>query len=172
MTKRRYYSDPDLLPQDIASPTPALPAAGVRRQSPVLSVGRLVNSVRLLLERELGLIWVSGEISNFVRASSGHCYFNLKDGEAQVRCVFFRSKAQLTNFALHDGLQVEAHATASLYEPRGEFQLNVDAIRLGGAGLLYERFARLKARLEAAGWFAAERKRTLPVFPRAAGIVT
>ncbi|NDP42959.1 MAG: exodeoxyribonuclease VII large subunit, partial [Aromatoleum sp.] len=140
--------------------------------STVLPVGLLVSSARLLLEKHLGLVWVAGEISTFTRAASGHCYFNLKDTQAQVRCVFFRHKAQFADFALKDGLSVEVRATASIYEARGEFQLNVESIRLAGVGVLYERFARLKARLEAAGWFAAERKRSLPAFPRAVGIIT
>jgi exodeoxyribonuclease VII large subunit len=142
------------------------------RRSPVLSVGLLVSSARLLLERHLGLIWVSGEVSNFIRASSGHCYFHLKDADAQVRCVFFRHKARFAEFALKDGLQVEVRATASMYEPRGEFQLEVEVVRLAGLGVLYERFAQLKARLETAGWFAEARKRALPKFPRTIGIVT
>jgi exodeoxyribonuclease VII large subunit len=138
----------------------------------VLPVSLLVSSARLLIERHLGLTWVSGEISNFTRAASGHCYFNLKDAQAQVRCVLFRMRAQNVPFALRDGLAVEVRATPSIYEARGEFQLNVENVRLSGIGALYEKFARLKARLEAAGWFAAERKRLLPAFPRAIGIVT
>jgi len=140
--------------------------------SAVIPVGLLVSSARLILERHLGLVWVSGEISNFMRAASGHCYFNLKDSAAQVRCVFFRQKAQFAGFALQDGLAVEVRATASIYEARGEFQLNVETMRLAGIGALFEKFERLKARLAAAGWFAAERKRPLPALPRAIGIVT
>src|SRR4029077_13448175 len=97
---------------------------------------------------------------------------HLKDAEAQVRCVFFRHKARFADFALKDGLQVEVRATPTLYEPKGEFQLEVEVVRLAGLGILYERFAQLKARLEAAGWFAEERKRPLPRFPRAVGIIT
>ncbi len=140
--------------------------------SAVMPVSLLVSSARLLIERHLGLVWVSGEISNFTRAASGHCYFNLKDAQAQVRCVMFRQKAQHVPFPLRDGLAVEVRATPSIYEARGEFQLNADTMRLAGIGALYEQFARLKARLEAAGWFAAERKRPLPVMPRAVGVVT
>ena len=138
----------------------------------VMPVSLLVSSARLLIERHLGLVWVSGEISNFTRAASGHCYFNLKDAQAQVRCVMFRQKAQHVDFPLRDGLAVEVRATPSIYEARGEFQLNVDTMRLAGVGALYEQFARLKARLDAAGWFAAERKRPLPAMPRAVGIIT
>jgi exodeoxyribonuclease VII large subunit len=146
--------------------------AGSGGRPAVIPVSLLVSSARLILERHLGLVWVSGEISNFTRAASGHCYFNLKDSAAQVRCVFFRHKAQYAGFTLKDGLAVEVRATASIYEARGEFQLNVETVRLAGIGALYEKFERLKARLAAAGWFAEERKRQLPAFPRAVGIVT
>ena len=140
--------------------------------APVLPVSLLVGSARLLIERHLGLAWISGEISGFTRAASGHCYFMLKDEQAQVRCVLFRHKAQLLDVVLRDGAAVEVRATPTIYEARGEFQLNVETVRLAGLGALYERFARLKARLEAAGWFASERKRPIPAFPRALGIVT
>ncbi len=140
--------------------------------APVLPVSLLVGSARLLIERHLGLAWISGEISGFTRAASGHCYFMLKDEQAQVRCVLFRQKAQLLDVVLRDGAAVEVRALPTIYEARGEFQLNVETVRLAGLGALYERFARLKARLEAAGWFAPERKRALPTFPLALGIVT
>jgi len=143
-----------------------------RPAAAVIPVSLLVSSARLILERNLPLAWVSGEISNFTRAASGHCYFNLKDATAQVRCVFFRQKAQHAGFTLKDGIAVEVRATASIFEARGEFQLNVETVRLAGVGALYEKFERLKARLAAAGWFAAERKRPLPAFPRRIGIVT
>ncbi len=147
-------------------------APGSPLLSPVLPVSLLVGSARLLIERHLGLAWISGEISGFARAASGHCYFMLKDEQAQVRCVLFRHKAQLLDVVLRDGAAVEVRATPTIYEARGEFQLNVETVRLAGQGALYERFARLKARLEAAGWFATERKRPLPAFPLALGIVT
>jgi exodeoxyribonuclease VII large subunit len=162
---------PPSYPSDSVLGAPDNP--GARAGSPtIIPVSLLVSSARLLLERQLGLLWIAGEISGFSRAASGHCYFNLKDREAQVRCVFFRSKAQFVDFTLADGLAVEVRATPSIFEARGEFQLNVDTMRLAGRGALYERFARLKARLEAAGWFAAARKRALPRYPRAVGIVT
>jgi exodeoxyribonuclease VII large subunit len=147
--------------------TPSQPPPGT-----VLPVSLLVSSARLIIERHLGLVWVSGEISNFTRAASGHCYFNLKDAQAQARCVYFRQKAQHVAFALRDGLAVEVRATPSIYEARGEFQLNVENVRLAGLGALYEKFAQLKAKLDAAGWFAESRKRPLPVYPRRIGIVT
>jgi len=139
---------------------------------PVLPVSLVVGSARLIIERHLGLAWIGGEISGFSRAASGHCYFVLKDERAQARCVIFRQKAQLLEVALKDGMAVEVRAVPTLYEARGEFQLNVDAVRLAGHGALYERFARLKAKLEAAGWFRAERKRALPLFPRCVGLIT
>src|SRR5690242_9905243 len=139
---------------------------------PVLSVSRLVSIARVVLERQLGLAWVSGEISDCKRASSGHLYFKLKDRAAQVQCVFFRSKAQGLPFELKNGLAIEVRATPSIYEARGEFQLNVDAIRLAGLGALYERFIKLKERLQAAGWFDEARKKRPPAYPRAVGIVT
>ena len=157
---------------DFDAPPPATPAAPLRPGTAVIPVSLLVSSARLILERNLPLGWVSGEISNFTRAASGHCYFNLKDATAQVRCVFFRTKAQHVGFPLKDGLAVEVRATASIFEARGEFQLNVETLRLAGVGALYEKFERLKARLAAAGWFAPERKRPLPAFPRRIGIVT
>lgn len=138
----------------------------------VLTVALLVSSARLILERHLGVVWVSGEISNLYRAPSGHVYFTLKDASAQVKCALWKNKAQLVGFPLRDGLAVEVRALPSIYDQRGEFQLNVDVVRHAGLGVLYERFARLKAKLEAAGWLAPERKRSLPPFPRAVGVVT
>ena len=161
-------------PQDFELEAPAardIPTR-VAAQAPVVPVSVLVNAARTVLERQLGLTWISGEISNFTRAASGHCYFNLKDASAQVRCVFFRTKAQFVRFALKDGLEVELRAVPTIYEARGEFQLNVETMRQAGVGRLYERFAELKARLETAGWFAAERKRPIPAHPKAVGVVT
>jgi len=129
---------------------PVARAPSPTRQAPVIPVSLLVSSARLLLERHLGLAWISGEISGFTRAASGHCYFTLKDATAQVRCVLFRQKAQGLGVALTDGLAVEVRATPTIYESRGDFQLNVETVRLAGLGALYERFVRLKVRLEAA----------------------
>jgi len=139
---------------------------------PVLTVTRLLAGARVALERGLGVVWVGGEISNLYRAASGHCYFTLKDASAQVRCTLYRMKAQHVDFELADGQAVELRALASIYEQRGEFQLNVDAIRRAGVGALYERFLALKRRLEQAGWLADERKRPLPAMPRVVGIIT
>jgi exodeoxyribonuclease VII large subunit len=153
-------------PRDVIANLPLRPGAAV------MPVSLFVSSARLLLERHLGLAWIGGEISGCTRAASGHFYFTLKDAKAQVRCVFFRHKAQGLSFALRDGLGVEVRAVASIYEPRGEFQLNVETVRLAGLGALYERFVARKRALEAAGLFDSVRKRALPAFPRRIGIVT
>ncbi len=150
--------------------TPGVTAG--RDGPPVLPVSLLVSSARLILERQLGVVWVGGEVSNLYRAPSGHVYFTLKDESAQVKCTLWRSKAQLVPFPLADGLAVEVRATPSIYEQKGEFQLNVDAVRHAGLGALYERFLRLKSALEAQGLLDEARKRPLPRFPRGVGIVT
>ena len=144
-------------------------------QSPtpgVVSVSELLRSVRDSLERRFPLAWVRGEISNFSRAPSGHCYFTLKDGQAQVDCVMFRSRAALLQAELRDGARVEARARVTLYEPRGRFQLSVEVVRQAGLGPLYERFLRVKEKLEREGLFDAALKRELPAFPRCIGVVT
>jgi exodeoxyribonuclease VII large subunit len=138
----------------------------------VLSVSGLNRLVRDCLESAFPLTWVGGEISTLTYAASGHVYFSLKDANAQVRCVMWRSRAQLLGWRLENGQQIEARALVSFYEPRGEFQLNVEAIRRAGQGDLFERFLRLKAQLEKEGLFAAERKKPLPAFPRHIAIVT
>lgn len=139
---------------------------------PPLSVSQLNNMARQYIERNLPLLWVAGEVSNFMRAGSGHCYFSLKDERAQVRCVMFRGRAQLIDWIPANGMQVEVRAAPSLYEPRGEFQLTVDFMRRAGLGALFEKFARLKERLEREGLFAPERKRAIPRHPRRIGVVT
>ena len=138
----------------------------------VISIGELNRLARQALESQIPLVWVSGEISNLMRAASGHVYFSLKDATAQARCVMFRSRAQLVPWQLSNGQQVEARALASLYEPRGDFQLNIEALRRAGLGQLFEAFNRLKLRLDAEGLFAAERKRALPRFPRRIGLIS
>lgn len=138
----------------------------------VVSVSELNRMARQCLEREFPLLWVAGEISNLTRAASGHVYFSLKDEQAQARCVMFRARAQAIPWQLGNGQQVEARALVSLYESRGEFQLNIEALRRAGVGRLFEAFARLKERLQAEGLFAAERKRPLPRFPSHIGIIS
>ncbi|HZN23927.1 MAG TPA: exodeoxyribonuclease VII large subunit [Burkholderiales bacterium] len=138
----------------------------------VLSVTELNRLARAALEQHLPLSWVSGEISNFKRYDSGHCYFTLKDENAQVECVMFRQKATLLGWQPESGMQVEVRASATLYEARGKFQITVEAMRRAGLGALYEAFERSKARLEREGLFDPARKRVLPRFPRTLGIVT
>ncbi|OZA30662.1 MAG: exodeoxyribonuclease VII large subunit [Hydrogenophilales bacterium 17-61-9] len=139
---------------------------------PVLTVSELNRMARRALESQLPLLWVEGEVSNFVRAASGHWYFSLKDANAQVRCVMFRGRNQFSDFSPANGDHVEIRALPSLYEARGEFQLGAESIRRAGAGRLYEAFLKLKARLEAEGLFDPRGKRALPRFPRCIGIVT
>jgi exodeoxyribonuclease VII large subunit len=148
------------------------PARAAGREKVVISVSDLNRRTRNLLEANLELLWVAGEMSNVVRAASGHWYFSLKDAGAQVRCVMFKNRASLLGFVPENGDQVEVRALPSLYEPRGEFQLGVETIRRAGLGALYEAYERLKKKLGDAGLFDAERKRSIPAFPRTIGIVT
>ncbi len=138
----------------------------------VITVSELNRRARNLLEANLEMLWVSGELSNTMRAASGHWYFSLKDQNAQVRCVMFRNKAALLGFAPENGMQVEVRALPSLYEARGEFQLGVETLRRAGLGALFEAFERLKAKLSGEGLFDEQRKKTLPAFPRCIGIIT
>ena len=149
---------------------PVVPESG--GTAPVISVSELNRRVRTAIERNLPLLWVSGEISNLRRYDSGHWYFTLKDAAAQVDCVMFRHKAQHIDWQPADGMKVEVRALATVYEARGKYQINVEGMRRAGLGALYEAFERLKAKLEAEGLFAEERKRELPAFPRAIGVVT
>ena len=141
-------------------------------ESNALSVSELLRSVRDTLERRFPLLWVRGELSNLSRAPSGHWYFTLKDGGAQVDCVMFRSRAAALDWELREGMQVEARALVTLYEPRGRFQLTVEGLRRGGVGPLFERFLRLKDKLEHEGLFDPAAKRALPEHPRAIGVLT
>ncbi|HEC34488.1 MAG TPA: exodeoxyribonuclease VII large subunit [Chloroflexi bacterium] len=140
----------------------------------VYTVSQLVASIRAVVEADplLADVWVEGELSNFRRAASGHCYFTLKDAEAELRCVMWRSVAEALRAFPADGDQVLVHGHVGVYEQRGSLQLYVDDLKAAGVGLLYQEFERLKARLEAEGLFAPERKRPLPRFPRRIGVVT
>lgn len=138
----------------------------------ILTVAELNRLARAALEREFPLLWVAGEVSNLTRAPSGHYYFTLKDAQAQVRCAMFRARAQTLAWRLENGQQVEARALVTLYEPRGDFQLNVESLRRAGLGRLYEAFLRLKEKLDKEGLFSDGRKRPLPRFPRRIGVVT
>jgi len=139
------------------------------------SVAGLLLAVSDALQSRLGAVVVRGELSGFTRAASGHCYFSLKDSEGQaalVRCAMFRRAAGLLDFRPADGQQVELRGRITVYEARGELQLVVEAMQRLGAGSLYELFLRLKAKLGEAGLFDAGRKRPLPAYPQAIGVVT
>ncbi len=137
-----------------------------------ISVSELNRRVKGLLEANFELRWVRGELSNVIRAASGHWYFSLKDESAQVRCVMFKQRAQGVSFTPVNGLEVEVRALPSLYEARGEFQLGVETMRLAGLGAMYEAFEQLKKKLAAEGLFDEHRKRPLPIFAHTLGIVT
>lgn len=141
-------------------------------KSRIYSVRELNSAAKYLLENELPLLWVRGEISNFVSAASGHWYFSLKDDLAQVRCAMFRHKNQHIEAVPRNGMQVDVLALPTLYEARGDFQLILEQLRPAGLGALHEAFERLKQKLEAEGMFAAAHKRSLPAMPGQIGIVT
>ena len=138
----------------------------------VWTVRGLVAAVRTLVEREYCDAWVEGEISNFRTPDSGHLYFTLKDGNAQIRVVMFRSAARLLRFRPADGMQVVVRGRVTIYEDRGELQIAAEYIERKGAGGLQVAFEQLKAKLEAEGLFAAERKKAIPALPARIGIVT
>ena len=140
--------------------------------SDILTVSELNRSVRDLLEHRYPLLWVKGEISNFMLAKSGHAYFVLKDAQAQLRCAMFRNRHQNLTWQARDGMQVEVQGLVTLYESRGEFQLVAETMRQAGRGTLFETFLRLKEKLEKEGLFAERDKRPLPFLPRSIGIVT
>ncbi|MGN6456069.1 MAG: exodeoxyribonuclease VII large subunit [Achromobacter mucicolens] len=138
----------------------------------ILTVAQLNQAVGQLLERSIPALWVRGEISNFTQAASGHWYFTLKDSRAAVRAVMFRSRASAVGFVPRAGDQVEIRARVSLYEPRGDYQLQADAMRRAGLGNLYEAFLRLKEQLASEGLFDPARKREPVRLPRAIGVIT
>ncbi|KUK92298.1 MAG: xseA, partial [Anaerolineaceae bacterium 46_22] len=140
----------------------------------ILSVSQLNSYLRQLLESDeiLQDIWVQGEISNLSQPSSGHLYFTLKDPEAAIRCVMWRSTATRLTFRPREGMAVEVHGSMSVYEVSGQVQLYLDTMQPAGEGALYQEYLRLKAKLEAEGLFDPERKRPLPLMPKLIGIVT
>jgi exodeoxyribonuclease VII large subunit len=138
----------------------------------VWTVRELVGSLRTSLEREYGDTWVEGEVSTYRPADSGHLYFTLKDEGGQLRAVMFRTQARLLRFRPQDGMQVIARGRVTIYEGRGELQLVAEYLEPKGAGALQIAFEQLKARLEAEGLFAAERKKPIPSLPKTIGIVT
>ena len=138
----------------------------------IWGVGVLCRAIADALDARFNPVAVRGEISGFTRASSGHCYFTLKDPQGQLRCAMFKRSAQMLNFAPKDGQTVEVFGRLGVYEPRGELQLVVESMRTTGQGTWFEQFLKLKVQLVAEGLFAAERKRSIPERPRAIGVVT
>jgi exodeoxyribonuclease VII large subunit len=145
----------------------------VREEPRVFTVSELNRSVRSVLEDHVGVVWVEGEISNYRKQASGHQYFTLKDAQSQLSCVWFaRQGFRLKQIPLADGMQVQVRGAMTVYEARGQYQLNVQFAQAGGAGLLQAKFEALKRKLEAEGLFDPNRKRPLPRFPASIGIVT
>nr|WP_255719265.1 exodeoxyribonuclease VII large subunit [Pelomonas sp. P8] len=135
----------------------------------------MVEAISQSLAERFSVVTVGGEITGFTRAASGHCYFGVKDADGQaasLRCAMFRRAAAMLDFTPTEGALVELRGRVAVYEPRGELQFVVEAMRRAGAGTLYEQFLRLRERLTAEGLFAAERKRPLPALPRRVGVVT
>ncbi|MBI2332574.1 MAG: exodeoxyribonuclease VII large subunit [Chloroflexi bacterium] len=142
--------------------------------STTLTVSQLTFRIRRLLEDnpELQDVWVTGEISNLSRPASGHIYFTLKDKNASLKCVMWKTDAMRTRPNLQEGAAVEVHGKIAVYEPQGQYQLIANLIRAKGEGALFQEFLRLKSMLEAEGLFDPERKREIPIFPQTIGIVT
>jgi exodeoxyribonuclease VII large subunit len=143
-----------------------------QQTSKVFTVSELTRSIRGTLESKFNAVWVQGEISNYKLHASGHQYFTLKDQRAQMSCVIWRDAMAPLRQPLADGAQVQIYGTVTVFEARGQYQLNVQIVQPRGAGLLQAKFEALKRKLDAEGLFAAERKRPLPKFPRRIGIVT
>ena len=142
-------------------------------QSPsIFTVSRLNQTVRLLLEQEMGQVWINGEISNFSQPSSGHWYFTLKDDNAQVRCAMFRNSNRRVTFRPQHGQQVLVRANITLYEPRGDYQIIVESMQPAGEGLLQQKYEQLKAKLQAEGLFDQQFKQPLPTPAHCIGVVT
>jgi exodeoxyribonuclease VII large subunit len=138
----------------------------------VFTVGELTRQIRGTLETKFRAVWVQGEISNYKLHPSGHQYFTLKDQRAQIGCVIWRDTIAPPREPLVDGTQVQLYGTVTVFEARGQYQLNVQILQPRGVGLLQAKFEALKRKLEAEGLFASERKRALPKLPRRIGIIT
>src|SRR3984893_9493374 len=143
-----------------------------QQTSKVFTVAELTRQIRGALETKFGAVWVQGEISNYKLHPSGHQYFTLKDQRAQIACVIFRNTMAPLRQPLADGAQVQIYANVSVFEARGQYQLNVQIVQPFGRGALQAKFEALKRKLEAEGLFDPARKRALPKFPRRIGIVT
>ena len=142
------------------------------QSSDIYSVSRLNSEVRLTLELQFQTLWLQGEVSNFIAASSGHWYFSLKDSAAQVKCAMFKMANRGSSFRPQNGQQVLIRARISVYEPRGEYQLLAEFIEPAGAGLLKQQFEQLKAKLQAEGLFDQAQKKALPTQVQRVGVIT
>src|SRR3954465_6428625 len=143
-----------------------------QQTSKVFTVAELTRQIRGALETKFGAVWVQGEISNYKLHPSGHQYFTLKDQRAQISCVIYRNTLPPSARPTQDGAQVQVYGQISVFEARGQYQLNVQILQARGLGLLQGKFEALKRKLEAEGLFGSERKRPLPKFPKRIGIVT
>ena len=153
-------------------PAPATPTDVARSGEQVLSVSQLTAQLKGVVEQRFPSVWVAGELSNFSRPQSGHCYFTLKDEMAQLRAVIWRGTATKLKFDLHDGLEVVCRGHLDVYPPRGSYQLVVDQLQPQGIGALELALRKLREKLEKEGLFSAQRKRPLPPFPKRIGVVT
>ncbi|NDU85766.1 MAG: exodeoxyribonuclease VII large subunit [Ferrovum sp.] len=160
------------LPTHIHSSLSELSADSPRPVEDALSVTEFTTKLQRVLEQGVPACWIHGEISNFTEATSGHWYFNLKEAQAQIRCVMFRSRQIPGALRPKNGLAVKIHGSVSYYAPNGSCQILVDFLLPAGQGVLYEAFNRLKTQLTAQGLFEASRKRPLPFLPRNLGVLT
>ena len=149
-----------------------MPPTNNTADDPVLSVAELTRGLSDLVEDRYDDVWVEGELSDFTRAASGHCYFSLKDEDAQIRCVMWKHLTQYVYFEPEEGMQVRVNGHASVYERRGDLQIQAQAMRQAGKGAQQKAFEELKQTLQAEGLFAPERKQALPAFPDTIGVVT
>lgn len=142
------------------------------KNASILHVSELTQKVRFMLESELNTIWLCGEISNFISASSGHWYLSLKDKKSQVRCAMFKGNNRRVRISPQNGQQILVKAKVSLYEPRGDFQLIIEQMEDAGEGLLRQKFEQLKQKLNSEGYFSLNHKKTLPTNIQRIGVVT
>ncbi len=138
----------------------------------VLTISQLTSRIKHLLEGEIGVVWVSGEISNYKRAASGHAYFTLKDAESQMDVVMFKGRMSRMKFEPENGLEVLARGTVTVYARRGNYQMVIEELQPKGLGALQQAYEQLKKKLDAEGLFDAKHKKKLPLLPRRIGVVT
>ena len=149
-----------------------MPPSNTASNDPVLSVTELTRGLSDLVEEHYDDVWVEGELSDFTRAASGHCYFTLKDEDAQIRCVMWKHLTQYVYFEPEEGMQVRVNGHASVYERRGDLQVQAQAMRKAGKGAQQKAFEKLKQKLREEGLFEVKRKQELPHFPETIGVVT